>query len=295
MIDTTPSTTLHDEQHIQQSSRMAGLGYFTLFLAAVALFSVGATALRAMDASVQKAKQQAAEDLRPANVSLVKLLAAECSVCYDVAKLTNAIEQNKKANITNVQTITAASPEGKSLIEQYKLKRVPAFILQGEVAKLLKALPELQSYGQQQGQDFVGITLPAPYRELASGKIRGEFAVTYLTEKQCKECYDPTINRQILARYGMIPRSEKTIDRSDAEGQKLVQQYSLTSTPTVLLTGDMTAYSGFDEVWKNVGTIESDGTYIFRTGQEQMGTYYDLAAKKVVAAKKNETLTNTSQ
>lgn len=274
---------------------MAGLGYFTLFLAAVALFSVGATTLRAMDASVQKAKQQAVEDQRPANVSITTLLASDCAPCYDASKLTDAIAQDKKVNITSTKTVKTASPEGAALIRQYNLQRAPAMIVRGDVEKLLKILPQLQTYGQRQDKDFVGRALPAPYRELASGKIRGEFDVTYLTEKQCKECYDPTINRQILARFGMIPRSEKTIDRSDADGQQLVQQYSVTTTPTVLLNGDLKAYSDFETAWKSVGTIEPDGTHVFRTGQEQMGASYDLAAKKVVAAKKNETLTNTSQ
>ncbi len=294
MTDPVLPTAFQEEHHARKPSRLTGLGYFALFLVAIVFFSVGATTLRVMDASVQKAKQQAAEELRPANISLIKLLAADCATCYDVSKLTNTIEQNTKVNITNVQTVNTTSPEGKSLIERYKLQRAPAFILQGEVEKLLKALPQMREYGKQQDKDFVGNALPAPYMAIADGKIRGEFDVTYITEKQCTTCYDPSINRNILAKYGMIPRSEKTVDRLDVEGQQLVKQYSLVSTPTVLLSGDMKAYSGFDNIWKNVGTIESDGTYIFRTGQEQMGTYYDLASKKVVEYKNNNTSTNTS-
>ncbi len=295
MTDIAPPAQQQDEQNGPAPSRLSGVGYFVLFLFAAAFFSIGATTLRAMDADVQKAKLQAAEDQRPANISIIKLLASDCTACYDVSKLADAAAQDKKVNITNVKTVKTASLEGTALIQQYNLQRAPAIIVQGDVEKLLKILPQLQSYGQVQDDDFVGRALPAPFKEIQSGKIRGEMDVTYITEKQCKECYDPTINRQILARFGMVPKSEKTVDRLDAEGERLVKHYAITTTPTVLLTGDLKAYTDFDAVWKQVGTIEPDGTYIFRTGQAQMGTYYDLVAKKVVAAKKNDTSTNSSQ
>jgi hypothetical protein len=140
----------------------------------------------------------------------------------------------------------------------------------------------------------VGSSLPAPYLEIASEKIRGDFDVTYITEKSCPTCYHPSVNRAALKQLGMVPVNEQTVDRSDQEGKNLVKQYNLTTTPSIILTGDLAAYAGFDKIWtQNVGTIEPDGAYVFRQGQALMGTYFDLTTNKAVNTK-TDTNANTN-
>ncbi len=278
--------TIDGDRGQRVRSRLAGTAYFTLFVVTVGFLAVGATSLRAMSSDVRSAKRQTEETARPANLTATVLVSTDCPRCYNVVSFVGGLAQSKRVKLTDVRTVDPAAAEGAALLTTYAIQRLPAFILNGEVPKLLQALPQLASYGKTQGGAFVGTKLPAPYVEVATGKVRGEFSAVYVTENQCRECYDPTLNRQALQQLGMVPLSEKKIDRSDPEGQRLVKQYAITTTPTVILTGDLAAYPGFDQVWNNIGTIEPDGAYVFRTGQDLMGTHYDLTTKKAVAPPK---------
>ncbi len=286
--NTPPCCTRFDAAHQQAQARRSrkrapkGVGYFALFIVAAALLSVNSAFLRVMAKNVSAEQRAAEEASKPANVDSIAIVSSSCTNCYDVNALMSNIGTNPTVNMASTRTVDEGSPEGVSLINQYVLTRLPAFIIRGQTQKLLTALPGLASFGQLNGDAFVGSKVPAPYLDLISTKVRGEFTVTYITEKQCTECYDPTINRQALAQFGMKAASEKTVDRTDPEGLKLVKQYAITTTPTIILTGDMAAYEGFDGAWKNVGTVETDGAYVFRSGQTLMGTYYDVATKKPV-------------
>ncbi len=44
----------------------------------------------------------------------------------------------------------------------------------------------------------------------------------------------------------------------------MIAKYSVEKVPTVILGGDLEIYEGFDAVWEQVGTIEEDGSYVFR-------------------------------
>lgn len=273
-----PQVPPRPKRHLPQ-----GLGYFILFVLTVSFLAANTSFLQAMAKNVAAEQRAADEAKKPAAITTVALVTPQCAICYNVTGLVSSLGASPKVKISNPQIVDVASPEGKALASQYKLTRAPALIIRGQTEKLLASLPQFKSFGQLQNDVFVGTSLPSPYLEVATGKIRGSFAATYITEKGCQECYDPTINRQSLAQFGMKPEQEKIVDRTDPEGQKLVKQYAITTTPTLILTGDLAAYVGFDAVWKNnVGTIEPDGAYVFRTAQDRMGTYYDLTKKKVV-------------
>ncbi|MBI4426570.1 MAG: hypothetical protein HY567_03245 [Candidatus Kerfeldbacteria bacterium] len=274
--------------------RRFGLGYFVLFVVAAALLIANATMLQAMNSDVQTQKRQAEEAIKPAEIEVTAVTAPSCQNCFNLMNLLGSLSGNEKIKVVKTDTVDYTSAAGASMVKQYNLERAPAFIIKGQTEKLLSVLPAVKSYGQLAGNDFAGKNTPAPYLEIATGQVRGEFQATYLTEKQCSECYDPTVNRQALQQLGMRPTSETTVDRADPDGQNLVKQYKLTTTPTVILTGDLAAYVNFNQVWKKVGTIEPDGAYVFRSGQDLMGTYYDLATKKVIKPKNDETNTNTS-
>lgn len=281
---------------VQQPRRhlTKGLGYFFLFVAAVIFLTINNAFLRTMASEINEQQQAAEEAKKPAEVETIAIISPNCSACYNIMGLITNLNTNKNIKITNTQTIEVGSTAGVAIVNQYALTRSPAFIIKGQTEKLLAAVPGLKSFGELQGDVFVGSKIPAPYADLMDGKIRGEFAATYITEKGCKECYDPTINKQALQQLGMIPTTEKTVDRLDPEGRELVKKYKLTTSPTIILTGDLAAYEGFDKIWQpNVGTIEPDGAYVFRSAQERMGTYYDLMAKKIITPPPAKTNTST--
>lgn len=266
--------------------RWPSIGYLLFFVMAAGFLVKGSWTAQAIVTTIQQERRAAEVAARPAEVSLVAILPADCPACYDATGLISNIGQSTAVKVLDSSTVAQSETPGAELILKHNLQRLPAIIVTGEVAKLVEKLPQLKAYGQVQNGAFVGATLPPPYVQLTDGVVRGEFEAVYISEKQCADCYDPTINRQALAQLGMTPRSEKTVDRLDREGRALVKKYALTTTPAMILTGDLAAYAGFDKLWRDgVGTIEPDGAYVFRSAQDRMGTYYDLTAKKSVPPK----------
>ena len=51
--------------------------------------------------------------------------------------------------------------------------------------------------------------------------------------------------------------------------------------PTILLKGDLSEYTGLQQIWPQVGKITDDGTYIF-TKLDEMGSYMSLKTGKLV-------------
>jgi len=67
----------------------------------------------------------------------------------------------------------------------------------------------------------------------------------------------------------------------------LVAQYNITKVPTIIMSPDVKYYelNNFQTVWKQVGTIENDGYYVFRSMRALNGVIYkDLSLNKTVNA-----------
>ena len=62
----------------------------------------------------------------------------------------------------------------------------------------------------------------------------------------------------------MFIRGERTVDVSSAEGRSLMRTYSITAVPTVILSKDAVAYDALMRAWASVGTVEKDGSLVFR-------------------------------
>jgi len=66
----------------------------------------------------------------------------------------------------------------------------------------------------------------------------------------------------------------------------LITKYKIISVPTVLMSPEADQYTNLKGVWKNVGTIESDGWYVFREMQQLRGVVYkDLTSPTPSRAK----------
>ena len=72
---------------------------------------------------------------------------------------------------------------------------------------------------------------------------------------------------------------------SGQEGKNLVGKYNIKKVPTVLLSPEASAYEALSQVWERVGTVESDGVFVFREMEAINQTYKDLNNNKIVQAK----------
>jgi thiol-disulfide isomerase/thioredoxin len=203
--------------------------------------------------------------------------------CVDCFNLNTILDQIKKENvkINSNQTIDASSAEGKQLIEQFAIKKLPTFLVKGELEKNSVLTKFFSQAGDTADNTFVFRQTGGPYIDTATGKVKGKLNLILITDITCAECYDVTQHEAILSQFGMQPTS-KVVDVKSTEGKSLVSKYGIKMVPAFVLSGDVAAYPSFKPVWPEVGMIASDGAYVFTKGVPFMGVYKNLTTNKVI-------------
>lgn len=208
--------------------------------------------------------------------------------CYQCPDPTLTIEAFKKAGIkiAGQKEIVWNSPNGQQIINQYKITKVPTFLLSSDIDFYDAVKANWTQIGTvEQDKTYAARNLVLPYLDLEKGRIVGLVDMIYLTDSVCPDCYKPKeVQKRILTQgYGVQLRSERTVDILSGEGQSLKRKYNITKIPTILLSPDVDQYANLKNVWKGVGTVESDGWYVFRELQ-QLGnvTYKDLPSNQII-------------
>lgn len=229
------------------------------------------------------------EAARPAELEFTLITPSECALCSDGGRIIEAIEK-QNVRILKSETFSADSPEGQTLIEIYGLTRAPAILVRGEYDKenIRETFAPLDGK-EQEGTLVIEERQPA-YVDLATGKTVGLVDITYLADASCSDCYDPSVHNAILKNnFGLKIEAETHVDAQSSAGRALVRQYALTQTPTVLLSAQARAYAPLTQAWAQVGTIEADGTFVFRQNAALGNvTYKDLKMGTIIRPKTSD-------
>ncbi len=218
-------------------------------------------------------------------ISLIYLKDSACADCGDYSA---SIQQLKRIGmvISNESAIEYDSPAGRALIEKYNITNVPTLIFSKdakEYGDFEKVWPQIGSI-ESDGTHVIRTPNP-PYRDLASGEIKGRVSLITLADSECGECYDPSVHKTILTQMGLRITNESTADINSSEGKALIEKYNITAAPTVIFSPDAKEYVVLAQIWPQVGTIESDGWFVFRNMAAMSGAVYrDLASGEVVGA-----------
>lgn len=210
---------------------------------------------------------------------------SSCLQCPDPQVI---IDNFKKAGVKVGETKHYAwnSYDGQATINQYKITKVPTFIFSSEIDLYESVKSTWQNFGTiENNKTYVARNLPLPYRDLINGQLTGLVDLIYLTDSTCPDCYKVVdVQKPILTNgYKVALRSERSVDIGSPEGRSLVNQYSITKAPTILLSPEADKYPNLKSIWNSVGTVGSDGWYVF-TGFNLLGniTYKDLANNQVI-------------
>ncbi|MBI2530058.1 MAG: hypothetical protein HYW05_02865 [Candidatus Diapherotrites archaeon] len=211
-------------------------------------------------------------------VTLIK--SSACGKCAGISGIVDELEQLKvgignvveidrnylsDGNISETSNgVALETPMGSLLIDEYGIDRLPVAI----VSKDLNAYPEITRQWANVGRlayngNYIA-DYAVPYFDINSNAVKGLVDVIKLTDAGCADCYDVNAHDAILARFGVGIGSETVYDISSADGNALVQKYSIKQVPTITLSGNAKEYKTLTEVWADVGSIEADGTYVFR-------------------------------
>jgi len=257
----------------------AVLGLALVFLAIAAY---GNYLVYSSNIIVSEKLASSAEAARPANLQMTKILAQSCADCFDVAQVENAIGQlNVK---TSEKTLDFASAEAKQLISKYGIKKIPTMLITGETGKA--AISFWSQIGTIESDGTLVMRFGAPYVDTSSGMEIGKAELINIADKSCGACYNVSMQENILkSSFGFVFSGIKVYDISSAEGTRLTSLYNITKVPTILISPDAKYYDGLQGIWKQVGTIESDGWYVFRDMKALNGAVYkDLSLNKIVNA-----------
>ena len=219
-------------------------------------------------------------------VSLTILNAPSCTKCQNIATAINGFKQ-AGVKFVDERTVDYNSAEGKQLIAKNNIQAIPAAVISEEIdvyPGMTQVFTQLNAVNRD-GFYAVAVTRP-PYVNATTNSIAGLADMIYLKDDSCAECYNVSQHRIIVTQGFVVTLDEeKTVDVSSKEGKDLVSKYKIEKVPTMLLSPDVDAYPALKQVWTDqrqpVGTIESDGWYVFRA-TELMGNWKNLTSGQVV-------------
>ena len=188
-----------------------------------------------------------------------------CSDCADVGQLIDNL-QASGISIEKTIKLDYTDDAAKSLISIYNIETVPALILSSDASEYTTLEESWAQLGtvEKDGSYVLRMNQP-PFRNVSTGNIDGQLTLTYIVDETCDTCYDVTMHKQILTgNFGVVISNEVTHDITSSEGIALIEKYNITNIPTVVLSKDADAYTSIKTVWGQVGTIEADGSYVFR-------------------------------
>ncbi len=216
-------------------------------------------------------------------VSVVSIVDKTCTICQEINPLLGQLE-NIGIFISDKKELNHDSDEAKELIEKYDIKVIPTLIMSKEARQYPDLIEAWADVGIIDADgSFVLTNILPPYKEVSTGNLVGKVKLSILFDSDCDECYKPEeFHIPILENLGIYIDSQEKIGLTTAKGKELIEKYSITKIPTVILTGDTDSYKAFTSVWDSVGTIEDDGAYVFNGFHIVNGPYKDLETNEVI-------------
>jgi len=214
---------------------------------------------------------KAPEPPKLAQLTLTIVEAPACPDCFDARNYAAAIKQIPLTNVTE-ERVKHDSIEGQKLIKEYKLTRLPAAVVTGEMENI--TIPAFT----KKDDAYIFTDVPPPYYDLATAGVVGRVAVTYLVDPGCPLCFDVNQFTAQMKQIGVAVGSEKNFEYNSHDGIALVKKYGITKVPTMLLSEDALEYELIKQAWPQAGTTESDGTLVLRNVTPP---YRDLSTRQV--------------
>ena len=213
-------------------------------------------------------------------VDMVVLKDSSCVKCFDVSTVPSRAE-GAGIVLGNVSVVESSSEAGSALISRYNITHVPVVLFGSDVDYYPDIAKSLSEVSKKQSDGAYLMDYFAPYRDLATGRVRGLVEVIYLNDSNCTACYNVSVHQGALRNLGVYIENESTYDVASVEGASLVAKYNITGVPTILLSPEASAYVSIQSVWPSVGTVENDGWYVFRN-PGIVGSYFNLTTGQIV-------------
>lgn len=218
-------------------------------------------------------------------VKIMEIIDSSCKECISLSSVPLSLGKSGVL-ISNWEKVEYNSPKGKALISKFGIKEIPTLLISTDInyyENIKKGLDQL-GLSEKQGYYILHAVNP-PYRDLSENKIVGLVDLVMLTDKSCSQCYNVSVNKQILQRLGVAIENENTYDISSSKGKELISKYNIQKVPMIILSPEAKEYNSFIKAWKPVGSVESDGWFIMRK-PEALGVVIDITNNTLIGVKK---------
>ena len=196
-------------------------------------------------------------------VTLTLVNVSSCKVCSDLMPVVKQLMST--VTVGNFKLVDSASAEGQALVQKYSMTKLPGLLLSSDISEYPVGA-QIARAGTVKQDGTIALGANAPYVNVSTGKVTGATQLILLNDSTCATCYDINLHLSILRNsYSVFMDPIRTVDVNSAEGKALVSKYNIKAVPTFLLSGDVSPYDALRNDWPAVGTVESDGTHIFRT------------------------------
>jgi len=224
-------------------------------------------------------------------LKIVRLVNSTCFGCTKASVLQGDLEASAGLKFSEESEVEINTTQGKTLISQYDLTKIPALIISGEVSAypvLTEGWPKVGT--TESDGSLVWRLVTPPYQELPSNRLRGLATLIGIRNETCKSCYDITVHERIFGAYGVLFGNTTYLNYTRPWAKELVQKYNITFLPTVLVDRELEEYYPFvlgppslEQIWNQVGSTEPDGWHVFRNMSVLGGnlTFQNLTSGKI--------------
>ncbi|MBI2004320.1 hypothetical protein HYS72_02535 [Candidatus Pacearchaeota archaeon] len=227
---------------------------------------------------VTEAKVILEEELRPAELELVKIVSENCDSCFDIEEAVKELK-NQNVNIKNEETISSGSSQGKEFISKYNIKKLPTIIVSGEIDKSEQLVSYFEEKGEIQEGNFIFTSLIPPYFDAASNQVKGLVSIKHIIDSSCEKCVDLTSISSTLEEQGVFVQDEQFIEYNSKEGQELIKKFGVKEVPAILISEEVDYYIDVKDALIQSGAINKEGFYAVHS---TVPPYRDLLQNKIV-------------
>jgi len=204
---------------------------------------------------------------RPANLDVMIIRDDKCVYCYDPEGLIGEIS-TEGVYIRSKRQIDYRHEEAKELVLKYKIEKVPAIIIGGEINKTENLSNKLKAAGDVVNGTFVFKSPGMPYVDTQTGKTIGSVKIILMSANDCSECYNYEKYIAELKILGIPTSNRETIDYMSGAGKTMVSEKSIERVPTFILLGDLDQYPTL----KKIQDYEND-VFVLR---DVIGPYFNI-------------------
>ena len=228
---------------------------------------------------VKEAQALAKEVMRPADIDVISMVKSDCNDCYDITN-TVSVLKGMNVNIKNEKTISFDSAEGKDLTDKYKISKLPALIVSGEINKTTQLAQFFESNGVVIDDEHAVYTnMMPPYYDMMQNSLVGGVSLIHIEDESCKDCRSMEQFDASLKQAGVGIISVESYNYDSATAQQLIQSSGIKKVPAMMISRDIEAYPKLAEQLKQSGNELKGSYYVLQT---PVPPYRDMESDKIV-------------